>query len=119
MQKMNKFDDFTKENIDEHNPNWPQIPDHPYRILIVGGSESKKNGLLNFTKRQDGDEYSIFDKIYSCVKDPNEAKHQDQECEKMVLKIRNLEDPKVFIELSKNISMSIEMSAEICRNTTY
>ena len=37
----------------------------------------------------------------------------------MVLKIRNLEDPKVFIELSKNISMSIEMSAEICRNTMY
>ena len=37
----------------------------------------------------------------------------------MVLKIRNLEDPKVFIELSKNISMSIEMSAEIGRNTTY
>ena len=77
MQKMNKFDDVTKENIDEHNPNWPQIPDHPYRILIVGGSESKKNALLNFIKRQDGDEYSIFDKIYSCVKDPNEAKHQD------------------------------------------
>ena len=37
----------------------------------------------------------------------------------MILKIRNLEDPKVFIELSKNISMSIEISAEICRNTMY
>ena len=21
-----------KKNIKEHNPNWPQIPDHPYRI---------------------------------------------------------------------------------------
>ena len=21
-----------------HNPNWPYIPDHPYRILIIGGS---------------------------------------------------------------------------------
>ena len=20
------------------NPNWPHIPDHPYRILIIGGS---------------------------------------------------------------------------------
>ena len=25
-----------KENIREHNPNWPGISDHPYRILIIG-----------------------------------------------------------------------------------
>ena len=68
MQKMNKFDDVTKENIDEHNPNWPQIPDHPYRILIVRGSESKKNALLNFIKRQDGDEYSILIKFIHVLK---------------------------------------------------
>ena len=29
---MVNFDDVTKENIKEHNPNWSQIPDHPYRI---------------------------------------------------------------------------------------
>ena len=29
--------DFTKENIKKENTNWPQIPDHPYRILIIGG----------------------------------------------------------------------------------
>ena len=29
------FDDVTKENINEHNLNWPQITDHPYRILIT------------------------------------------------------------------------------------
>ena len=29
-------------NIKEDNQNWPQIPDHPYRILIIGGSESGK-----------------------------------------------------------------------------
>ena len=34
---MINFDDVTKENIKEHNPNWPQIPDLPYRILIIGG----------------------------------------------------------------------------------
>ena len=27
--------DVVKENIKEHNSNWPQIPDHPYRILII------------------------------------------------------------------------------------
>ena len=29
---MVNFDDVIKENIKQHNPNWPQIPDHPYRI---------------------------------------------------------------------------------------
>ena len=29
-----------KNNYDEnHKPNWPDIPDYPYRILIIGGSE--------------------------------------------------------------------------------
>ena len=32
------FDYITKEVIKEHNANWPEIPDHPYRILIAGGS---------------------------------------------------------------------------------
>ena len=27
---MINFDDVVKENIKEHNSNWPQIPDHPY-----------------------------------------------------------------------------------------
>ena len=29
---MINFDDVTKEKIKEHNPDWAQIPDHPYRI---------------------------------------------------------------------------------------
>ena len=45
---MVNFDEATKENIKEHNPNWPQIPDLPYRILIIGGSGSgKTNSLFN------------------------------------------------------------------------
>ena len=45
---MINFDDVTKENIKEHNPNLPQIPDHPYKILIVEGSGSeKRNSLFN------------------------------------------------------------------------
>ena len=35
---MINFDDVIKENIKEHNPNWPQTSDHPYRILIIAGS---------------------------------------------------------------------------------
>ena len=45
---MINFDDFIKETAKEHNPNWPQIPDHLYRILITGSSGSgKKNSLFN------------------------------------------------------------------------
>ena len=33
---MINFDDVTKGNIKEYNPNWLQIPDYPNRLLIVG-----------------------------------------------------------------------------------
>ena len=37
----------------EHNPNWPQISDHPYKILITGGSGSgKTNALLNLVNHE-------------------------------------------------------------------
>ena len=32
---MINFDYIIKENIKQHNSNWPQIPDDPYRILII------------------------------------------------------------------------------------
>ena len=50
-KKMINFDDYTNENKAEHNPKWPYIPDDPYRILIIGGSGSRKtNALLNLIK---------------------------------------------------------------------
>ena len=39
---MINFDDVTKEKIKKHNTNCPQIPYHPYRILIIAGSGSGK-----------------------------------------------------------------------------
>ena len=39
---MINFDDYVSENRTEHNKNWPYIPDHRYRILIIGGSGSGK-----------------------------------------------------------------------------
>ena len=48
---MFNFDYITKEDIKEHNPNWPNIPDHPYRILTAGGSGSgKTNKLVIYNK---------------------------------------------------------------------
>ena len=32
------FDDVIKGSIEERNPNWPEIPDFSYRILIIGDS---------------------------------------------------------------------------------
>ena len=43
---MIKCDDVTKENIKEHNPNWPKNPDHLHRILITGISVSAKNKFI-------------------------------------------------------------------------
>ena len=39
---MINFDDVTKENIKELNPNWSRILNYPYRILITGGPRSGK-----------------------------------------------------------------------------
>ena len=40
-QKMINFDDVTKENIKQHNPSWPQIPDYRHRILTIRSSGKK------------------------------------------------------------------------------
>ena len=37
--KMINFDDYANENKTEHKENWPHIPDHPYRILMIGGNK--------------------------------------------------------------------------------
>ena len=35
-----------------HNPNWPYIPDHPYKILIISGSGyGKTSELLNLIQK--------------------------------------------------------------------
>ena len=55
---MINFYSITNENNKEHNEKWPYIPDHPYRIFIIGGSESgKTNALLNLIKEQDNRDF--------------------------------------------------------------
>ena len=45
---MINFDEYANKNIKEHNLNWPYIPDHLYRILIIRDSGTgKTNALLN------------------------------------------------------------------------
>ena len=46
----------------EHNSNWPEISNHPYRILRIGGSGSgKTNALLNLINHEpDIDNFFIW-----------------------------------------------------------
>ena len=37
--------------IKQHNLKWPYIPDHPYRILIIGGSGSGEKCIIKFNKQ--------------------------------------------------------------------
>ena len=62
---MISFDDYANENKTEHNQKRVYIPDHPYRISIIGGSRSgKTNTLLNLLSNQPD-----IDKIYLYAKD--------------------------------------------------
>ena len=91
---MTDLDDVTKENIKESNPNWPQIPDHPYRILIIGGSESgRTNALFNLITHQPD-----IDKICIYAKDPYESKYQLRINKKESTSLKHLSDSKAFIE---------------------
>ena len=91
---MNNFYNYVSENRTEHNRNWPYTPDHPYRILIIGGSGSgKTNVLLNLIDNQ-----PEIDKIYLYAKDPYEAKYQYLINIRKKVGIDRLDDPKAFIE---------------------
>ena len=53
MTTMKTYDQSFEIN---HNPNWPYIPDNPYRIWIIGGSGSgKTNVLLDSIRHQRAD----------------------------------------------------------------
>ena len=50
---MINFNDVIKEETKKDNLNWPQNPDHPYRILIIRGSSSgKTKSLFNLINQQ-------------------------------------------------------------------
>ena len=83
-----------KKTWQKHNLDWPQIPDQPYRILIIGDSGSGKTNLFfNLINHQ-----SDIDKIYLYAKDPYEAKYQ------LLINTRESNNRKVFIEYSNDMN---------------
>ena len=96
---MINFDEYTNENKTEHNSKWPYIPDHPYRILIVGSPGYKKtNILLNIVNNQPD-----IDKVYLYAKDPYEAKYQYLINKREKVGLDHFKDPKAFIEYSNDM----------------
>ena len=86
---MINFDNYTNENNTKHNPKWPYIPDHPYRILRIGGSGSgKTNLLLNLINKQ-----TDIDKTYLYAKDPYEAKYRFLINKREGMRLKHFNDP--------------------------
>ena len=69
---MINFDEVSRENGQEYNPHWSQIPNHPYRILIIGDSRSgKTNALLSLIYHQPD-----IDNTFLNVKNPDKSRYQ-------------------------------------------
>ena len=96
---MINFNDYTNENKTEHNKNWPYTPDHPYSILIIGGSGSgKTNVLLNLIENQPD-----IDKISLYAKNPYEVKYQYLINKRESVCINHFNSPKALIEYSNDM----------------
>ena len=96
---MINLDSITNENNKKHNEKWSYTPDHPYRILIIGGSGSgKTKTLLNLIKEQDY--HDVIDKIYLYAEDLSEPKYEYLIRKREGAKIKKVNSPNAFIVCS-------------------
>ena len=94
---MFNLDDITNGNNEDHNKMWQYILNHPYRMLINGGSGSgKTNALLNLIKEQDND--NLIDKTYLYAKDLSEPKYQFLIKKHEDVEIKHFNDSNAFIQ---------------------
>ena len=93
---MINLDSITNENNKKHNEKWPYIPDHPYRIIIIGGSGSgKTNALINLINEQND-----IDKFFLYARDLSEPKYEYLIKKREDAGIKHLNNPNAFIECS-------------------
>ena len=97
---MFNVDYITKEEIKEHNSNWPEVLEHSYRILLIEDSgHGKTNALLNLINHE-----PVINKIYLYAKDPYEAKYQLLINKRKSTGLKYFNDPKAFIQYSDNMN---------------
>ena len=97
---MINLDKIVNNNNKEHNEKLPYIPEHPYRILIIGWSGSgKTNTLLNLINEQ-----KDIDTIYLYAKDLSESKYEYLIKNREDVGIKHLNDSKAFIECSNTMN---------------
>ena len=96
---MINLDSITNENNKKHNEKWPYIPDHPYRIIIIGGSGSgKTNALINLINEQ-----KDIDKISLYAKDLCEPKYEYLIKKRENVGIKHVSNANALIECSNTM----------------
>ena len=99
---MINLDSITSKNNRKRNEKWSYIPDHLYRILIIGGSGSgKTNTLLNLIKKQDY--HDVIGKIYLYARDLNEPKYQFLIKKREDVGIKHVNNPNAFVVCSNTM----------------
>ena len=96
---MINLDSITNENNKKYNEKWSFIPDHQYRITIIGGSGSEKtNALINLINEQND-----IDRIYFYARDLSEPKYKYLIKKREDAGIKHLNNPNAFIEGSNTM----------------
>ena len=93
---MINLDNIVNNTNEKHNEKWLYIPDHPYRILIIGGSGSRKTNILLYLINEQKD----IAKTYLYAKDLSESKYEYLIRNREKTGIKHLNDSKAFIECS-------------------
>ena len=89
-----------QNNIKYYNPNLLQIPDHLYKMSLVGGSwPVKMNSLFNLISHQPD-----IHIVYLYAKDPSEAKYRLLINKRKRTDLKHFNDPKGFIEYSSDMN---------------
>ena len=96
---MINLDSMTNKSNKKYNEKWPYIPNHPYRIIIIGRSGSgKTNALINLINEQND-----IEKIYFYARDLSEPKHEYLVKTREDAGIKHLDNSNAFIKCSNTM----------------